>query len=128
MAVAVSQDAPPCASLVVSSYNGRELHMGSATLGPGLTDFTRHRLIRNGIWMIAKDYPPATLVRHAPRILCVQIAQLVVAVQHRRVGVWARAIRARIGGRPALLCDRPIGHEPRRRPRPQTDRRGALTA
>jgi len=32
-------------------------HMGSATIGRGLSDFTRYHLWRNTLWIIAKDLP-----------------------------------------------------------------------
>jgi len=32
-------------------------HMGSATLGAGLTDFTRYQLWRNAVWLFAKGMP-----------------------------------------------------------------------
>jgi hypothetical protein len=31
--------------------------MGSATIGRGLSDFTRYHLWRNTLWIIAKDLP-----------------------------------------------------------------------
>lgn len=81
-------------------------HMGSATLGRGLTDFTRYHLIRNGIWIVAKDFPAGALVRHLPRILYVQAAQLVLAVMARRTRVWARAVRDALRALPAVRRDR----------------------
>jgi GT2 family glycosyltransferase len=78
-------------------------HMGSATLGKGLTDFTRYQLWRNAIWMIAKDYPAGALVRHAHQLLYVQAAQLALSARDRKLGVWWRAIRDAIRGLPAVL-------------------------
>jgi len=68
-------------------------HMGSATLGQGATEFTQYHLWRNGIWLVAKDYPPAALLRHAPRLLYVQAAQLAVAARYGRLAVLRRAVR-----------------------------------
>ncbi len=81
-------------------------HMGSATLGRGLTDFARYQLTRNAIWIVAKDFPRWVLLRHAPRIAYVQIAQFIAAVQARRTGVWARAVRDAVRALPAVLRDR----------------------
>jgi GT2 family glycosyltransferase len=78
-------------------------HMGSATLGRGLTDFTRGQLVRNRIWMVAKDYPAALLVRHAPRILYVSAAELYLSARAGQLGVWWRAVRAALRGLPAVL-------------------------
>ena len=41
-------------------------HMGSATLGAGLTDYTRYQLWRNTVWMLAKGMPASVALRHAP--------------------------------------------------------------
>ncbi len=78
-------------------------HMGSATLGPGMTEFTQYHLWRNGIWLVTKDYPLASVVRHLPRILYVQAAQLAVALRARRLGLWARAVRDAALGLPRTL-------------------------
>ena len=78
-------------------------HMGSATLGKGLTDFTRYQLYRNTLWLIAKNYPAAAVLRHLPRILYVQLGQLVHSARDRRLGVWWRATRDGLRGMPAAL-------------------------
>jgi GT2 family glycosyltransferase len=44
-------------------------HMGSATLGAGLTDFTRYRLWRNTVWMLVKGMPASVALRHGHRLL-----------------------------------------------------------
>lgn len=81
-------------------------HMGSATLGQGMTDFTRYQLTRNAIWVLVKDYPVTTLARHAPRILYVQAAQLIIAARSRQLKVWGRAVRDALRALPAVLRDR----------------------
>ncbi|MDO9408198.1 glycosyltransferase family 2 protein [Patulibacter sp.] len=81
-------------------------HMGSATLGRGMTDFTRYQLTRNSLWILAKDYPVSALVRHSPRILYVQAAAFVVAVRGRQLRVWMRATRDAFRALPAVLRDR----------------------
>ncbi len=81
-------------------------HMGSATLGRGMTDFSHYQLTRNGIWIVAKDFPPRALLNHAPRIAYVQVAQLVAALQARRGRVWGRAVRDALRALPAVLRGR----------------------
>lgn len=81
-------------------------HMGSATLGRGMTDFSHYQLTRNGIWIVAKDFPPRALLSHAPRIAYVQVAQLVAALQARRGRVWVRAVRDALRALPAVLRGR----------------------
>jgi GT2 family glycosyltransferase len=77
-------------------------HMGSATLGKGLTDFTRYHLWRNSIWLICKDYPASALIRHAPALLRVQVANFAVAVRDRRVNIWFLALRDALAALPSV--------------------------
>ncbi len=78
-------------------------HVGSATIGAGMSDFTRYHLWRNAIWMVAKDYPIEALVRHLPRILYVQAAQLYVAGREGKLGLWGRIVRDAARGLPGAL-------------------------
>jgi GT2 family glycosyltransferase len=78
-------------------------HMGSATLGAGLTDFMRYHLVRNGIWLVAKDYPAAALLRQAPRLAYGQLAALRDAARAGKLPVWRRAIADAVRGLPAVL-------------------------
>lgn len=78
-------------------------HMGSATLGPGLTDFTRYHLWRNAIWLVAKDYPAWALLRHAHHLLAGQLLQLAVACRDRKLGIWRRVMADALRGLPAVL-------------------------
>jgi len=78
-------------------------HMGSATIGAGMSDFTRYHLWRNSVWLIAKDFPLAALVRRAPRILYVQAAQLYLATRAGKLGLWLRIMRDAARGLPAAL-------------------------
>jgi hypothetical protein len=55
------------------------------------------------VWLIAKNYPPAALLRRAPRIAYVQAADLYLAWRARRLGLWARAMRDALRGLPAAL-------------------------
>jgi GT2 family glycosyltransferase len=81
-------------------------HMGSETLGRDLSDFTRFHLWRNGIWLVAKNYPAWALVREAPRLVFAQSRNLREAIQERRLGVWRRAIVAAACGLPDVLRSR----------------------
>jgi GT2 family glycosyltransferase len=73
-------------------------HRGSATLGRGMNDFNAYHLWRNPIWLIAKCFPGAALVRHAPALLRGQAGNLFVALRERRLRVWLRAMRDALRG------------------------------
>ena len=81
-------------------------HMGSATIGKGLSDFTRYHLWRNSIWTVAKAYPAAALARHAADLLLTQAFQFADAARARRLEVWWRALRDGARGLPQALRDR----------------------
>jgi GT2 family glycosyltransferase len=81
-------------------------HMGSATLGPGMTDFTRYHLTRNALWLVARDYPVGALLRHIPQILYGQAAGLRDAWRGGQTRVWMRAWRDALHGLPAALRNR----------------------
>jgi GT2 family glycosyltransferase len=81
-------------------------HRGSATLGRGMNDFNAYHLWRNPIWLIAKCFPGAALVRHAPALLRGQAGNLFVALRERRLRVWLRAMRDALGGLPGALSRR----------------------
>jgi GT2 family glycosyltransferase len=78
-------------------------HMGSATLGPGLTDFTAYHLWRNAIWLIAKDYPASALVRHAPQIAFGIALNFAAACRGRNLRVWLRAMTDALRGLPGAV-------------------------
>ena len=78
-------------------------HMGSATIGRGLSDFTRYHLWRNTLWIIAKDLPAAAIVRHAPRLILGQLMNLAVAVRDRKLGIWLSVWRDGLRGLPGAL-------------------------
>lgn len=78
-------------------------HMGSATIGRGMSEFTQYHLWRNSLWLIAKGYPGRTLVRQLPRIVYVQSAQLYIAARERRLGLWLRVMRDAARGLPAAV-------------------------
>jgi GT2 family glycosyltransferase len=81
-------------------------HMGSATIGQGLTDFMLYHSWRNGIWVAVKNYPLSAQVRHGHRLLLSQAHTLVWAIQTHRVGIFMRAWRDALRGMPAILRKR----------------------
>ena len=81
-------------------------HMGSATIGRGLSDFTRYHIWRNTLWIVAKDLPAGALARHAPQLLLGQMVNLAVAVRDRKLGVWWRVWRDALRGLPRVLRKR----------------------
>jgi GT2 family glycosyltransferase len=81
-------------------------HMGSATLGAGLTDFTRYHLWRNALWIVVKDLPAGAILRHAHRLLLGQVLNLAVAVRDGKLDVWWRVWRDALRGLPGALRKR----------------------
>jgi GT2 family glycosyltransferase len=81
-------------------------HRGSETLGRGMTDFNAYQLWRNPVWLIAKCFPLACLVRHSPSLMRGQLGNLYTAVRERKLPVWARAMRDALRGLPAALRKR----------------------
>ena len=81
-------------------------HMGSATIGRGLSDFTRYHLWRNTLWIVAKDLPVGALVRHAPHLLLGQLVNFAVAVRDRKLTIWVRVWRDALRGLPRMLRKR----------------------
>jgi hypothetical protein len=81
-------------------------HMGSATIGRVPSAATLRLNWRNWLWLIAKDYPAAALLRHAPEIALQQAKTLAIAARDRRLGVWWRAWREAAHGLPAVIDKR----------------------
>ncbi len=81
-------------------------HMGSATIGRGLSDFTRFHLWRNTLWIIAKDLPAGALLRHAHQLALGQLVNLAVAARDRKLGIWLRVWRDALRGLPRVLHKR----------------------
>ena len=77
-------------------------HMGSATIGRGLGDFSRYHLWRNGIWLVGKSLPARALLRHAHQLAFGQALNLAVAVRDRKLGIWLRSWRDALRATPAL--------------------------
>lgn len=81
-------------------------HMGSATIGKGLSDFTRYHLWRNTLWIIVKDLPAGSLLRHSPQLVLGQLTNLAVALRDRKLGIWLRVWRDALRGLPRALHKR----------------------
>lgn len=81
-------------------------HHGSATLGKGMTDFNGYRLWRNPIWLVAKCFPLACLLRHAPALARGQAGNLYTALRERKLRVWAGAMGDAARGLPAAVRKR----------------------
>jgi GT2 family glycosyltransferase len=81
-------------------------HMGSATIGRGLSDFTRYHLWRNTLWIVAKDLPAGALLRHAPHLALGQAVNLAVALRDRKLAIWLRVWRDALRGLPRMLRKR----------------------
>lgn len=89
-------------------------HMGSATIGRGLSDFTRYQLWRNGIWLVAKGLPARVLVRHAHQLAFGQALNLAVAARDRKLGIWWRSSRDALRAMPATWRKRRLAQGSRR--------------
>jgi GT2 family glycosyltransferase len=81
-------------------------HMGSATIGRGLSDFTRYHLWRNQLWIVAKDLPLGAIVRHSPELLLGQLENLAMALRARKLDIWLRVWRDALVGLPRMLRKR----------------------
>jgi GT2 family glycosyltransferase len=81
-------------------------HMGSATIGRGLSDFTRYHLWRNTLWIIAKDLPAGAIARHIHQLALGQLVNLAVAARDRKLGIWLRVWRDALAGLPRMLAKR----------------------
>jgi GT2 family glycosyltransferase len=90
-------------------------HMGSATIGRGLSDFTAYHLWRNAIWMIVKNYPLEALVRRAPALAFGFGLNMAAAWWEGKLDVWGRAMRDAARGLPGALKRRRAVQRTRRR-------------
>ena len=97
-------------------------HMGSATIGRGLSDFTAYHLWRNAIWMIVKNYPLEALVRRAPALAFGFGLNMAAAWWEGKLDVWGRAMRDAARGLPGALRRRRAVQRTRRRSLAELDR------
>lgn len=97
--------------------SARVYHIGSASLGARVSEFALYQNWRNQIWVVAKNYPAGSLLRHLPDLLMGVAATLYVAVRHRCLRVWLRAWRDALRGLPPMLRKRRDVQRGRRQPR-----------
>lgn len=81
-------------------------HLGSASIGAGLNDFTRYHLWRNTIWMVLKGLPAGTILRHAPELVLGQLVNLAVAWRDGKLDVYRAVWRDALKGLPRTLRKR----------------------
>jgi GT2 family glycosyltransferase len=81
-------------------------HMGSATIGRGLTDFTRYHLWRNALWIIVKDLPAAALLHHGRELARGQRLAFREARSDRKLAIWTKAWRDALLALPRVLRKR----------------------
>jgi hypothetical protein len=81
-------------------------HMGSATIGQGLSDFTLYQTWRNGIWVALSNYPLSALLRHGHDLVSEQAHTFVWAQRSGRLGVLLRAWRDSLAGLPTVIRKR----------------------
>ncbi len=84
-------------------YEPRALgyHLGGATLG-AINSFSLYHLRRNQIWLVAKNYPLTSLMRHAPAVLAFNVHAVAMAVRQRRFGLVVRAYRDALRALPVV--------------------------
>jgi GT2 family glycosyltransferase len=80
-------------------------HAGSATVGAA-SDFSLYHNWRNAPWVVAKNYPVAALIRHAPQLVWGQLYTLATALRRGWGLILLRAWRDMLKGMPAVLVDR----------------------
>jgi GT2 family glycosyltransferase len=80
-------------------------HRGGATLGD-INAFSLYQLRRNAVWLVVKNYPAVSLVRHAPALVAFHIAALAFAVRAGAVRLVLRAYADALAGLPRTLRKR----------------------
>ncbi len=88
-------------------YEPRALgyHLGGATLG-AITPFSLYHLRRNQLWLVAKNYPLTSLVRHAPEVFAFNVHAVAMAVRQRRLRLVLAAYRDALRASRAVLRKR----------------------
>jgi GT2 family glycosyltransferase len=80
-------------------------HAGSATVG-AQSEFSLYHNWRNALWVVAKNYPPGALARHAPELAWGQLSTLAIAARRGWARILLRAWRDALREMPAVLRDR----------------------
>lgn len=81
------------------------LHRGGATLG-GINPFSLYHLRRNSIWLVLKNYPGASLLRHGPAVVLFHLAALGMAIRARQLTVVIKAYRHALRLAPRMWAKR----------------------
>lgn len=80
-------------------------HRGGATLGE-INPFSLYHLRRNVVWLVAKNWPGRSLVRHAPAVLGFHVVALALALRSRSLRIVLRAYVDALRGLPRALGKR----------------------
>ena len=80
-------------------------HVGGASSGHD-SDFALFHGMRNAIWLIVKNYPASSLLRHAPELLRRHTLLVVYNARGGRLRLLARAWVAAMRGLPAVMAKR----------------------
>jgi GT2 family glycosyltransferase len=80
-------------------------HVGGATAGQD-SPFSLYHGMRNAIWLVVKNFPARSLVRHAPELVWRHVRLVFHAVAGGRSGLLLRAWRDALRGMPAVLRKR----------------------
>lgn len=80
-------------------------HEGGATLGT-VNAFSLYHLRRNQVWLVVKNYPARSLVRHGAAVLVFTLHAAAMAVRRRQAGLVARAYRDALRDLPGVLAKR----------------------
>lgn len=86
--------------------SARVYHIGSASLGPRVSEMTLYHNWRNQIWTVVKNYPASAILHHAPDLLMGFGASVYVAARHRCPLTWLRAVGDALRGMPHMLRSR----------------------
>jgi GT2 family glycosyltransferase len=81
-------------------------HIGSATVGQGVTDFMLYQNWRNAIFVVFKDYPLSALLRHGFSFALSQAHNLVWALQTGRARIFLRVWRDVLRSMPTVIRKR----------------------
>lgn len=80
-------------------------HMGGATLGE-VNPFSLYHLRRNTIWLVVKNHPGASLVRHGWTVLAFLLVGLALAARSGHGRLVLRAYADAVRGLPGVMKDR----------------------
>lgn len=92
---------------LVARYEPRAVgyHMGGATLGT-INAFSLYHLRRNVVWLVAKNHPGPSLVRHGWSVLAFMAAGLMLSLRPRQARLVMRAYLDAARGLGPILADR----------------------